>query len=228
MGAGFVQRVSGFGLGIFAMLFMPHFLPAHISAPAICCLFSVGTSSYNALRNRKKIPFRVILPLLCTAIVTIPIAVYFSAAVPAKIFQLILGAVLIGLSLYFLFFEKRVRIRPTVKNGLLAGAVSGTLSGLFSTGGPPVVLYLTQALPDKIVYFAAIQCFFALTGVYATVVRIVNGVITAELLIMTAVGFIGCAAGNFLGSLVFDRLDAQTFRRVIYIGMIISGVLMIV
>ena len=153
VGAGFVQRVSGFGLGIFAMLFMPHFLPAHISAPAVSTLFSFGTSSWNALRHRKNISYRTVLPLLAASLVTIPIAVYFSSAVPAKVFQAILGTVLIALSLYFLFFEKKVRIRPTVRNGLLAGTVSGTLSGLFSTGGPPVVLYLTEALPDKHVYF---------------------------------------------------------------------------
>jgi len=227
-GAGFVQRVSGFGLGIFAMLFMPHFLPVHISSPAISSMFSLGTSSWNAIRYRKNISFRTILPLLAAALVTIPIAVYFSSAVPAAVFQMILGAVLIVLSVYFLFFEKKVHVRPTVTSGLLLGTVSGTLSGLFSTGGPPVVLYLTQALPDKNTYFATIQFFFALTGIYSTVVRILNGVITAEVLMLTAVGFIGCALGNILGGLVFDRLNAVMFRRVIYIAMIISGVLMIV
>ena len=35
MGGGFVQRVSGFGLGIFVMLFLPHFLPTHTAAAAI-------------------------------------------------------------------------------------------------------------------------------------------------------------------------------------------------
>lgn len=227
MGAGFVQRVSGFGLGIVAMLFMPHFLPMHISSPAIASLFSVGTSSWNAVRYRKNISFKTILPLLATALVTIPIAVRFSAAVPAALFQAILGAAMIVLSIYFLFFEKKVRVRPTVTSGLLLGTVSGTLSGLFSTGGPPVVLYLTQALSDKNTYFATIQFYFALTGIYSNIVRILNGVITAEVLMLTAVGIVGCAAGNFLGSLVFDRLNANMFRRVIYIGMIVSGVIMI-
>ena len=227
LGAGFVQRVSGFGLGIFAMLFLPHFLPAHISAPAIPTLFSFGTSSWNAIRYRKNISYRTILPLLAASLITIPIAVYFSASVPAAVFQAILGAVLIALSLYFLFFEKKVHLCPTVKNGLLAGTVSGTLSGLFSTGGPPVVLYLTQALPDKHIYFATIQFFFSLTGIYSTVMRILSGAVTPEVLLLAAVGFVGCALGNILGGLVFDRLDAATFRRIIYIGMIVSGALMI-
>ena len=54
-GAGFVQRVSGFGLGIFAMLFLPHFIPRHTTAAAISCLFSSGTSTYNAVPLTKTI-----------------------------------------------------------------------------------------------------------------------------------------------------------------------------
>ena len=228
MGAAFVQRVSGFGSGIFAMLFMPHFLPARVSAPAVSTLFSVATSSWNAVRHRKDISYRTIVPLLATALIAIPAAVHFAASVPAAVFQAILGAVLIVLSVYFLFFEKKVRFRPTVKSGLLMGTVSGVLTGLFSTGGPPVVLYLSRALPDKNVYFATIQFFFALTGIYSTAVRVLNGVITREVLLLAAVGCAGSALGNMLGGLVFDRLDAAVFRRVIYIGMIVSGILMIV
>lgn len=55
IGAGFVQRVSGFGLGIFVMMFLPHFMPSHTAAAAISSLFSCVTSSYNALRYRKNI-----------------------------------------------------------------------------------------------------------------------------------------------------------------------------
>lgn len=54
IGAGFVQRVSGFGLGIFAMMFLPHFMPSHTAAATISTLFSCVTSTYNAVRHRKK------------------------------------------------------------------------------------------------------------------------------------------------------------------------------
>ena len=48
-----------------------------------------------------------------------------------------------------------------------------------------------------------------------------------EVNIGAAVGFIGCLAGDYLGRKVFDKLDAQKLKYVIYIGMIISGVLML-
>ena len=163
MGAGFVQRVSGFGLGIFAMLFLPHFMPSHTAAAAISSLFACLTATYNAIRYRKDIAYKTAFPMICAALISIPIAVHFSAVVSGNMFQVLLGVVLIILSLYFMFFNKNIRIKPTLMNGVLAGALGGTLGGLFSTGGPPAVLYLNSATNDNMIYFATIQFYFCFT-----------------------------------------------------------------
>jgi len=226
-GGGFVQRVSGFGLGIFVMMFLPHFIPSHTAAATISTLFSCGTSVYNAVRYRKEVAFKTVLPMLAAALVTIPVAVWFSSRITAGFFELLLGIVLILLSLYFLFFNQRIHIKPSLPNGILSGTLSGIMSGLFSTGGPPVVLYLTHAAPDNAVYFATIQFYFAVTNVYGTVTRIINGFMTREVLILTAIGLVGCMAGNFIGGLIFKRLDTKKLKLIIYLCMIVSGVLML-
>jgi len=227
MGAGFVQRVSGFGLGIFAMMFMPHFLPSHTAAATISSIFSCVTSTYNAVRYRKNTAYKTALPMLCAALTSIPVAVYFSVSITAKAFEILLGAVLIALSFYFLFFKKHLSIKPTVSNGVVAGTLGGTLNGLFSTGGPPVVLYLSNATPDNITYFATIQFYFSITNIYATASRAVNGIVTLDILKCSAVGIVGCMIGDHLGRYVFDKLDSDKLKLTIYIGMIISGILML-
>ena len=226
IGAGFVQRVSGFGLGIFAMVFLPHFMPSHTAAAAISSLFACVTATYNAIRYRKNIAYKTALPMICAALISIPIAVRFSAAVSGDIFKILLGAVLILLSIYFIFFNKKINIKPTFSNGLLAGTLGGTLGGLFSTGGPPAVLYLSSATADNITYFATIQFYFCFTNLYATSMRVINGIIDTDILIYAAVGMIGCMAGDFIGKTVFDKLDSNKLKQIIYIGMIISGVVM--
>ena len=228
LGAGFVQRVSGFGLGIFAMIFLPHFLPTHTAAVAISSLFACGTTTYNAITYRKDISYKTALPMMMAAAISIPVAVYFSAKVSAPVFKILLGTVLIILSVYFLFWSKRIKIRPTLANGVLAGALGGTLGGLFSTGGPPAVLYLTHATPDNITYFATIQFYFCFTNLYATAMRIANGAVTWKILLYAAVGFIGCMAGDYIGKKVFAKLDGQKLKHVIYIGMIVSGIIMVI
>lgn len=225
LGAGFVQRVSGFGLGIFAMVFLPHFMPAQ-SAATISCLFSCVTSSYNAIRYRKNIAYRTALPMVAAALVTIPLAVYFSKTVAGNSFHRLLGCVLILLSLYFLVFHKHIKMKPTVRNGILAGTIGGTLNGLFSTGGPPIVLYLSCAAADKEVYFVTIQFYFCFTNLYATAMRAANGMITGEIMLYALIGTLGCMAGDCIGRIVFNKLDSNKLKRIIYLGMIISGILM--
>jgi len=227
LGAGFIQRVTGFGLGIFVMLFLPHFMPSHMAAVTISCLFSCGTSTYNAVRYRKDVPFKTILPLVVAALITIPVAVHFSAKVSGEFFNIFFGIVLIFLSVYFLFFDNRITMRPSIRNGLIAGGLGGTLNGLFSTGGPPVVLYLTHAAENNIAYFAGIQFYFCLTNIYATVFRFINGAVTGELLVYALIGFAACILGDFFGKMVFDKLNAKKLKTLIYLGMIISGIIMI-
>ncbi len=227
LGAGFVQRVSGFGLSIFTMMFFPYFMPTQAASVTISTILSSGTTTFNTIRYRKDIAFKTALPMIIAALISIPIAVYFSAKVTADIFKILLGSVLIILSLYFLFFSKKVNIKPTTFNGILSGTISGTLGGLFSTSGPPAVLYLTNALKDNKTYFATIQFYFCLTNLYSIIMRFVNGLVTWEMIFYSAIGFVGCMAGDFLGKLVFDKLNAQKLRYIIYVGMIISGIIML-
>ena len=225
---GFIQRVTGFGFGIFVMLFFPYIMTTHTSATAVSTLVSCIVSLFNIVIYRKNIPYKKIVPLILSALITIPIAVRFSVIVSGMFFKTTLGIALIVLSIYFLFFNNRIRVKPSVKNGLIAGGTGGVLSGLFSTGGPPVVLYLINAFEDNAVYFASTQFYFGLTGVYSTIVRFFNGIITLEVVIFSVIGLVGSLFGNLIGKKVFNKLNPQRLRQVIYLGMIISGVIMIV
>lgn len=227
-GAAFVQRVSGFGLGIFAMMFLPHLFPVHTAAAAVSSIFSTYTTTFNAVKYRKDVSFKTALPMLIAALVTIPIAVYFAERVPGAIFKKLLGSVLILLSLYFLFLGKRLKIKPTAINGVVSGSLGGILGGLFSTGGPPAVLYLSSATTDKTVYFATIQFYFCITNIYSTAMRAISGAITLDVLLYALVGIGGCIVGDLLGSLVFDKLDSRKVKLIIYVGMAASGLLMLI
>lgn len=226
-GGAFVQRVTGFGLGIFNMLFMPYFLPSSSVAAAITGMQSCVLNVYHGVTQRRHILWRTMLPVLVAAMIAIPAAVALSVWLPQSLLKRLLGVVLMGLSVYFLFFSQRIHLRPTVVNGLIAGACGGMLNGLFSTGGPPVVLYLLHATSDKLTYFATIQAYFGITNLFSTGNRILSGVIDWQIAGYAAVSLLGIALGDRLGSVVFHRLNADKFRKIIYIGMLLSGMLMV-
>ena len=227
-GATFVFRVSGFGLGIFAMLFLPYLFADTNTASTISCLWAFTAATFNTIKYRKNINFKLLIPLICAALLVIPLAVQASAMVPQKLMKQILGIVLIVLSLYFLFLSNKIKFKATTFSGIIAGLLGGVLNGLFATGGPPIVLYLANATDDKTIYFASIQLYFAIINLYTTATRAVNGILTTKMILLAAIGLIGCLIGNAFGTLLFKRINADVFKKIIYIGMIISGFLMII
>ena len=52
--------------------------------------------------------------------------------------------------------------------------------------------------------------------------------LTMETLGLSAAAAVGWWSGNALGAGVFRKLDAQRLKTLIYIGMIVSGVLMMI
>ena len=227
-GAAFIQRVSGFGSGIFSMLFLPYLFGNTVTAAAVSGMWSCATTVFNAIRHRKNIQFKLILPILIPAMIMVTLSVQFSKKVPAEAMMIVLGSVLILLSLYFLLFSQKIHLKPSIPAGVAIGTTGGVLSGLFSTGGPPVVLYLSGIIQDKDIYFATIQGYFAITDLYGVGTRVFSGIITWQVLLLAAIGWIGSLTGNILGGLVFDKLNAQRLKQIIYIGMIVSGILMII
>lgn len=49
--AGFVQRVSGFGFGIFIMMFLPYIMPSYNEAVALSGILSGCTALLIVVRN---------------------------------------------------------------------------------------------------------------------------------------------------------------------------------
>ena len=221
-----LQRVTGFGFGIFMMMFLPGLMGSSVEAAAMAGLCSCCTCTYNAIRLRKSIQWKLVVPTITASLVTVPLAVRFSAQAPENLVRVLLGVVLILLSIYFLFFAGKLRLRPSVGGGLCAGAVSGVLGGMFSMGGPPVVLYLVQALADKTAYIATMQAHFSVINLYSAGTRSLNGIITTNVLLCFAVAVVGSLAGNYAGGKLFDKLDGGKIKKLVYLVMIFSGITM--
>ena len=78
--AGFIQRVSGFGFGIFVMMFFPVFLPSYGESAALSGLLAGSTALVIAIRNFKHIQWSVMLYLLVTNIIVSFLAIEYIVA----------------------------------------------------------------------------------------------------------------------------------------------------
>ena len=227
IGGSVIQSVSGFGFAIFCMTFFPLLLGSYNMAVAVSGLCAATMASFVAIRHRGHINIRLILPLLAGYYTAFPIGVRLTLVLPEKLLMRALGAVLILLSAYFMFLNDRLKIRPTILNGVLFGRMGGFGAGFCSIGGPPAVLFLLAASHGKEEYRASSQCYFALGNWYGAAVRWYNGLITIPVLTAWGAAVAALLIGVTIGGKIFSKINAATLRRLVYLIMAVSGVKML-
>ncbi len=225
--ASFIQSVTGFGFGIFAMIFLPSLL-LYTEANVLSSMLSLFTSLTVVLAMWKKISWKNLLFPLVGCLFSTYFAVEFIGTQDNDTLILLLGILLVVLSVYFFFFSGKIKIRPTWYAGLIAGIISGIMGGMFSIGGPPVVIYFLQSEDDTDSYLATISTYFVLSGIINVVTKAAKGFITTNVWITFAVGFVAMALGALVGKLARDKCNSAMIKKAVYGFMAISGILNIV
>lgn len=220
----FFQRVSGFGFGIFVMTMLPYLLPSYGEATALSGMLAGSMSLIVAIRMRRYIVWREVLPILCTFTVVSLGAIFAVTSFDEKFLKHILGGILIAVSIYFFFISERVKLKPTIPAQVGLGIVSGLMGGLFAMQGPPAVLYFLASSETKEKYIAQTQTYFVLGNMMMTLFRFRAGFVTADVGTAYAYGLIAVTIGAFIGGKVSKRIPLKVLRKIVYVYMAISGV----
>jgi len=226
-GASLVQRVSGFGFGIFIMTALPHIMPSYAEATTLSGLLSASQSLLIAIKLRDKVSWPRMLPILITFLIVSYLAVQFVALADDGTLKKILGIILIIASIYFLFISERVHVKPTLPIQISMGSISGMMGGLFAMQGPPAVLYFVASEPTKENYLAMTQMYFLIGNIVMTAFRAYNGFLTTAVGLGWIYAAIGIVVGTWIGTKIFNKISAHTLKQIIYIYMAISGVIAI-
>ena len=225
--ASFVQSVTGFGLGILAMIFLPS-LMLFKEANVLCSMMSIVTSGLVVLAMYRNINWKNLLFPLAGNLFANYFGVSFVKQTDSRILMLLFGIVLVLLSICFFFFSGKSKIKPTWYAGLSCGILSGILTALFSSGGPPVVIYFMQSEESTDRYLATISAYFVLSNVIAVCMKAASGFVTKNVLIAFLFGLFGMYAGSLLGKKTRDKANASVIRKAVYGFMAVSGVINIV
>lgn len=224
VGGAFVQRVSGFGFGIFAMTILPHVMPSYGEATALSSMMASVTSAIIVVKMYRFLNWKKLIPILITFLVVSYFSILFVASVSDGMLKKVLGAILILVSIYFFFFSDKLRLKPTLLVQISMGVISGVMGGLFSMQGPPAVLYFLACTERKEEYMVLAQTYFVLGNAMMTVFRWQNGFVTESVLVAWCCGLVAVLIGTWLGTLVFRQISAQLLKKIIYAYMAVSGV----
>ena len=107
------------------------------------------------------------------------------------------------------------------------GLLSGTLTGLFGTGGPPLILYYQLTGADKAAFRGNLMAIFLLM----TTVRVPSyaffGLITAPRLWSALAVLPAVIIGALIGNSIHLRIEEATFRRLVSVALLVIGLLLL-
>ena len=222
--ASFIQRVSGFGFGIFVMMFFPFFLPSYGESVMLSGLLAGSTALMISVKNWKFIRWRMMWIVTFFNVLFSFVATEYMRSLSNDVLKQCLGVVLTLIALYFLFGEGRMgRIFKSKPAQITIGSVSGVMGGMFAMPGPPVVLYCISTLEDKKEYVATLQAFSVVFNSFYTIFRFNAGFYSENTWLWWIMGIGGALIGSLLGSRCFELISNQTLKRIVYVMMIVSG-----
>lgn len=214
--------IGGFGSSIFFIPIAAFFLDFQ-SVLGITALFHVSSNVTKIAMFRKGVDKRLILYLGVPAVVFVILGAYLSKYIVSDFLTIAL-AVFIIISSVTLFIFKNITIRPSIKNSVIGGVLSGGIAGLLGTGGAIRGITLT-AFKLKPEIFIATSAIIDL-GVDASrsVVYCANGFVHAKDLYLLPPLVLAAILGTYIGKLILAKISEERFKNLVLLLVFVTGV----
>jgi uncharacterized protein len=222
----FIQGVSGFGLGLISMSFLPLLLPLKDST--LLVLVSTAVISLKIVyKYRASIRWKAISYILLFAIIG-RICSFFvlNEFGDLLIMKKLLGVILIGF-VFFLF--KKDAINPDsdiIKMKTFTafiGFLGGMIGGVFAVGGPVFVIYLLLRFSEKIEYNVNLQTVFLLTNLFTIILHLLNGDFHHVLGIYVIIAIVPVLIGVQFGLHWFEKLPNHLIKKLASYIVLLAG-----
>jgi uncharacterized membrane protein YfcA len=202
------------------LLFLDMKLVVPVSATlTMLCGFILITT----FQTRKWIRKDVLPTLISGAIIGTVVGTYMLASFKSDILKKLFGVFIIAYALKMLFWNKADSKEPKNYIGIIAGFFGGVLGGLFSTGGPPVVIYLNKKTCDRRIFRATIIFYFLVINLWQFAVYCYTGLITTDVLKFILYLLPAFIAGNLIGAFLHVKINDVLFNRIVAIVLLITG-----
>ncbi|HID66737.1 MAG TPA: sulfite exporter TauE/SafE family protein [Roseibacterium sp.] len=226
LSAGVVKGAIGFALPLIIMSGLSLFLDPLVAVAGVIfpALFSniqqVARYSWAETLGALKEHWRYIL-IVCVMILFVAQLI---TLVPERAFFLILGIPVVTLSLIQLL-GVRFHIPPARRRVAewSIGAFAGGLGGFTGTWGPPTVLYLIALETPKARQLLVQGVVYSLASVALLLGHLQSGVLNVSTAPFSALLLIPSFLGMRIGFLLGDRLDADLFRKITLIVLVVAG-----
>ncbi len=220
------RSTFGFGDALIAMPLLTLVVGIQIATPLVA-LISITIAFIIVGTSWQNIDLSSAWRLIVASIAGVPIGLFILKTAPEDLVKAILGILLILFGLYSLFKPVLISIRqPRWAYGF--GFVAGILGGAYNTHGPPLVLYGTLRHWSPARFRATLQGYFVCTGMFLVLGHAVSGLLTVQVLQLSALALPVTGLAIFMGGKLNQRISTQKFERILYVALIVLGVMLFI
>jgi len=223
-----VYVLLGFGSGLIAVGTLALVLPEVRDVVVIVLLVNLPAEVFVVWTSRREIRKRGVLFLAIGIVVGIPVGAWILNFGEPTFLLGLLGLVLVAIGGVFLAVPNGAGVRMPSIAGPVVGLTSGLLTGLFGTGGPPLVLFFRLQGLAKAAFRSNLMVLFLMMGVIRLPSYIALGLITPARLVGGAAVLPAVLAGGVVGHLIHLDLSERIFRRIVSAALVVLGLLLLV
>ncbi|HEV2400420.1 MAG TPA: sulfite exporter TauE/SafE family protein [Candidatus Sulfotelmatobacter sp.] len=223
-----IRSTFGFGEALIALPLLALRLPVTIAAP-LAVMVSTVIAGVVLVQDWRHVEVRSAMGLIFSALPGIPLGVWLLARGNEHVIKSILGVLIISFSIYALTAGTARHLPDDHYRWLLGcGFLSGVLGGAYGMNGPPLAIYgaLRRWSPQH--FRATLQGYFLPASLAGLIGYAALGLWRAPLTRYFLFSLPAMAAAILLGRVINQRMKGPGFFRVVYVGLIAVGSVLLV
>jgi len=224
----FIRSMTGFGSALISIPLLALLFDLKVVVP-LEAILEVAISVLLLRAVYHTIDRRTVLPMMVGVAIGALFGVYGLSTVETPLLKRVFGVAIMGYALYLYRDQRPPRYQPTSLGwGFTAGLGGGLIGGTVGTSGPPYVIYLSYRLRDKSVLRATLIALFAFDGLWRVGLFTATGLLTGEILLMTAAVIPALVLGTWLGHRAHFNISQRRFMQLVAVVLGVAGFLLFI
>lgn len=228
LAANVIQGITGFAGTVLAMPPSLMLVGYSVAKPVLNVL-GLLSGVYVFIGRRKNVCWKELRKIVVIMAAGIVAGIFIRAQFEGKeqLLYRLLGVFIIGLSVQG-WLSQQKKTEKSFPGLSLILVAAGIAHGIFVSGGPLLIGYLTKKIPDKVSFRATISTVWIFLNSMILFDDIRTGLWDAKLLRIQLLSIPFLLLGMWIGGKLYARMSQRLFMNITYLLLFISGVSLLV
>ncbi|MEW6454368.1 MAG: sulfite exporter TauE/SafE family protein [Pseudomonadota bacterium] len=221
--SGLVRGFAGFGSALIYMPLVAAIYDPRLAAISLLLIDFCGSTPFT-IPEFRRCDWNEVIPVAVTTAIAVPFGTMTLLWVDPIVLRWGIAVLVLGLLAALIAgfrFHKNPGVGVTIGVGLFAGFGAGAVQ----IAGPAVIIYWLSRGASSMKMRANLMVYFAIAGAILIVSYIVQGIFTAEGVLLSVLLGIPYLISIGIGTLFFHGSSDVTYRRVAYVIIVLAAVL---